>query len=154
MKQLFSILMILAMVAPSHAADPVTLGSAADAKWTGTTEEAAATPENKEWLKKGKAETVTGEIIDLSCYLQLGKRGEKHKACGTKCIQAGQQGALLDAKGEIYLLMPEQHHPRRDGQVSLKDWMASHMGETATIAGVLVEEKGHKALYVQAPGGK
>src|SRR6185436_16894285 len=29
----------------------------------------------------GKPVTVTGEIIDLSCYFQLGKHGEKHKSC-------------------------------------------------------------------------
>src|SRR5438477_630528 len=38
----------------------------------------------------GKNATVTGEIIDLSCYLQLGKHGEKHKSCGQKCLNSGQ----------------------------------------------------------------
>src|SRR5258708_40250326 len=37
----------------------------------------------------GKVVTVTGEIIDLSCYLQLGKHGDKHKPCGTKCLNTG-----------------------------------------------------------------
>jgi hypothetical protein len=50
--------------------------------------------------------------------------------------------------------MAEQHHPRRDGQVSVKDWAAAHMGENASVTGLLVDEKGQKALYVQAPAGK
>src|SRR3712207_4045738 len=28
---------------------------------------------------KGKPITVTGEIIDYSCYLQVGKHGDKHR---------------------------------------------------------------------------
>src|SRR5581483_7497812 len=31
---------------------------------------------------KGKPVTVVGEIIDLSCYLQVGKHGDKHRECG------------------------------------------------------------------------
>lgn len=129
----------------------VTLGSPAGARWTPTTEEAASNPENKEWLKRGKPTTVTGEIVDVSCLLQLGKRGPAHVDCGRKCVRAGQPGGLVDAEGRLYLLVPEQHHPRRDGAVSLRTWIASHMGATATITGVLTEEHGSKALFVQAP---
>ena len=35
---------------------------------------------------KGKAVTVVGEVIDLSCYMQVGKHGDKHRDCGQKCI--------------------------------------------------------------------
>lgn len=136
---------------PSPAPGPVTLGSEADARWTPTTEEAATKPEQKDWLKRGKTATITGEIVDVSCYLQLGKRGPAHVECGRKCVTAGQPGGLLDAKGDLYLLVPEQHHPRRDGGVSLRTWIASHMGAQATISGVLNEEKGQRALFVQAP---
>ena len=130
---------------------PITLGSPADARWTSTTEEAASKPEHKEWLKKGKPLTVTGEIVDVSCYLQLGKRGPAHVDCGRKCVSAGQPGGILDASGTLYLLVPEQHHPRRDGAVSLRTWIASHMGAQATVSGVESEEHGQHALFVQAP---
>lgn len=140
--------------APAQPASPspaVTLGSEAEAKWTATTEEAASGPEHKEWLKKGAARTITGEVVDVSCWLQLGKRGPAHVACGTKCVTAGQPGGLLDDEGNLYILMPEQHHPRRDGQVSLRTWIAAHMGARATVSGVLTEERGQKALFVSAP---
>ena len=29
----------------------------------------------------GTARTLTGEIIDFSCYLEVGKHGEKHRDC-------------------------------------------------------------------------
>lgn len=137
--------------APAPAPSPVSLGSPADARWTPTTEEAATAPANKEWLKRGKPLTVTGEIVDVSCYLQLGKRGPGHVECGRKCVSAGQPGGLVDEMGTLYILFPEQHHPRRDGAVSLRTWIAAHMGAQATITGVASEENGQKALFVQAP---
>ena len=42
----------------------------------------------------GKEATVTGEIIDLSCYLQLGKHGAAHASCGSKCIASGELSGL------------------------------------------------------------
>jgi hypothetical protein len=42
--------------------------------WTGTT--MAAGVDGKP--QPGKTVTVVGEIVDMSCYLQLGKHGEKH----------------------------------------------------------------------------
>lgn len=33
---------------------------------------------------EGKPISVVGEIIDLSCYLQVGKHGDKHRDCGQK----------------------------------------------------------------------
>ena len=157
MKPMIPILFALLLSAPVAAqsaapsAAPVTLGSATDAKWTDTTNQAAATPENKDWLGKGRVTTVSGEIVDVSCYLQLGKKGPKHVDCGRKCVTAGQPGGLLDKDGTLYLLVAEQHHPRRDGQVSLRTWIAANMGAQATITGMLNESNGQRALFVQAP---
>lgn len=121
------------------------------AAWSATTEEAAATPANKAWLKKGHAVTLTGEVVDLSCYLQLGKKGDAHKACGAKCVANGEPAGLLTKEGKVYMLMAEQHHPRRDGQVSLAAEMASQMGQTITVSGMLVKNGGIPTVYVEAP---
>ncbi len=121
------------------------------ATWSATTEEAAATPANKAWLKKGKAVTLTGEVVDLSCYLQLGKKGDAHKACGAKCVAAGEPAGLLTKSGKVYMLMPEQHHPRRDGQVTLAAEMASQMGQTITVSGMLVKNGGIPTVFIEAP---
>ena len=65
----------------------------------------------------GRPITRVGEIVDFSCYLQLGKHGEKHRACGQKCVNNGQPIGLLTKDGALYMLMPEEHDPRRDGGV-------------------------------------
>src|SRR5260370_23931249 len=57
-----------------------TLGEKPAEAWTATT--VAAGGEKKP--QPGKRGTVTGEIVDLSCCLQFGKRGNKHSRFGTK----------------------------------------------------------------------
>jgi hypothetical protein len=98
----------------------------------------------------GKPEKVTGEIVDLSCYLQLGKHGEKHVACGKKCITAGEPIGLVAKDGEIYMLMAEEHDPRRDGQAAgFRKAAADHLGHIMEVTGTLSNVGGYKAVYVQ-----
>jgi len=131
-------------------ATAVTLGKAETAKWTATTYEAATAEANKKVLESGKTTTVTGEVVDVSCYLQLGKRGEAHVACGSKCIANGQPIGLLDAEDNLYIVMAEEHHPRRDGQVELKTVLGPLLAKTVTLTGMTTQMKGYHALFVQA----
>ena len=98
----------------------------------------------------GKMETVSGEIVDLSCYLQLGKHGEKHIPCGKKCITAGEPIGMVAKNGEIYMLMAEEHDPRRDGQTAgFRSAAADHIGHIMEVTGTLSSFGGYKAVYVQ-----
>src|SRR5882672_3195483 len=81
------------------AAVGVHLGKEESAKWTPTTIEAASGELNKKVLESGEVKTVTGEVVDVSCFLQLGKRGEAHIPCGSKCIRNGQPIGLVDPDG-------------------------------------------------------
>lgn len=132
------------------AAAPVVLGKAETAKWTATTYEAATAEANRKVLESGKVVTVTGEVVDVSCYLQLGKRGEAHIACGTKCIANGQPIGIVDAEDQLYIVMAEEHHPRRDGQVELKSVLGPLLAKNVTLTGMMTEMKGYRALFVQA----
>jgi len=99
---------------------------------------------------EGKSETMVGEIVDLSCYLQLGKHGEKHVACGKKCITSGEPIGLVAKSGDIYMLMAEEHDPRRDGQVTgFRKAAADHIGHIMEVTGTLSTVGGYKAIYVQ-----
>ncbi|HJU83204.1 MAG TPA: hypothetical protein VJ600_03250, partial [Holophagaceae bacterium] len=88
------LLTAILLLSPAQGAKP-----AETPKWSATTLDAAATQANKDILAKGKAMTVTGEIIDLSCFNQLGKKGEAHKACGAKCVSHGSPAGILAADG-------------------------------------------------------
>lgn len=135
---------------PAATAAPVVLGKPESAKWSATTYEAATAEANKKVLESGKVATVTGEVVDVSCYLQLGKRGEAHVACGSKCIANGQPIGVVDAEGQLYIVMPEEHHPRRDGQVELKTVLGPLLAKQVTLTGMMTEMKGYRALFVPA----
>ncbi|MEW4570209.1 hypothetical protein AB1L88_20270 [Tautonia sp. JC769] len=97
----------------------------------------------------GKAMTVVGEIVDLSCYLQVGKRGDKHRDCGQKCAEQGQPIGLLTEDGSLFILMDEEHNPRRDGMTNFRKAAIENMANVVTVHGTFSEVAGQKALYVQ-----
>jgi hypothetical protein len=126
------------------------IGKPMGAKWSPTTYEAAATEAQKKMLEAGKPKTVTGEVVDVSCYLQLGKRGEAHVACGTKCINNGQPIGLVDTSGTLYILFAEEHHPRRDGSTDLKKVFVPLLAKQVAVSGMVTEMRGYRALFVNA----
>src|SRR4029077_2335791 len=79
--------------------------------------------------------TVTGEIIDFSCYLQIGKHGDKHRDCAQKCFRNGQPIGLLAQDGTVYMLMEEEHDPRRDGAGTFRNAAIEHAGHIMEVTG-------------------
>jgi hypothetical protein len=122
-----------------------TIGTKPAAPWTTTS--VAAGVDSKP--QPGKPVTVVGEIVDFSCYLQLGKHGEKHRACGQKCVANGQPIGLLTKAGTLYMLMPEEHDPRRDGGVDAKASASDHMGHIVEVNGTEASVGGYRGIYVQ-----
>ena len=122
-----------------------TLGTKPDQPWTTTT--VAAGVDSKP--QAGRPITVIGEVVDFSCYLQLGKHGEKHRACGQKCVNNGQAIGLLAKDGTLYMLMPEEHDPRRDGGVDAKASGSEHMGHIVQVNGTAASVNGYRGIFVQ-----
>jgi len=119
--------------------------------WSATTLEAAATEANKKVLAEAKPLTVTGEIVDVSCYTQLGKRGEAHKACGTMCVASGSPAGIVTSEGTLYILMAEPHHPRRDGKASLAKYLSERMAQILTVSGMASSHGGIHTLFISVP---
>ena len=126
------------------------VAEAAGAGWTETTWEAATTPKQRKVLERARVQTITGEVVDVSCFLQLGKRGEAHIPCGQRCARNGQPVGLLADDGTLYLLFTEEHHPRRDGQTSLKERFAELMAKRVQVNGPVTTYRGHRALFVRS----
>lgn len=122
-----------------------TLGSKPSQPWTTTS--VAAGVDSKP--QPGRAVTRVGEVVDFSCYLQLGKHGEKHRACGQKCVNNSQPIGLLTQDGSLYMLMPEEHDPRRDGGVDAKASASDHMGHIVEVNGTEAMVNGYRAIFVQ-----
>ena len=132
--------------APSTA--PAVLGAKGSAKWTETTVKAAGTPEQKAVLDGAKAATIMGELVEVSCYLQLGKRGEKHIPCGSDCLRHGMPAGIVDKDGKLTLLFVEEHDPRRNGQLDVREKLADLIAKQVTATGMLTMKDGFQALYV------
>jgi len=120
------------------------LGEPAAQPWSATTIGAAVDGKPN----PGEVKTLVGEIVDFSCYLQVGKHGEKHKACGQKCLTNGQPIGLLTKDGNLYMLMEEEHDPRRDGLTDFRKAATDHMANIMEVTGTQASHAGYKALFV------
>ena len=120
------------------------IGATPDNPWSVTT--VAASVDGKP--VPGKVVTVVGEIVDLSCYLQVGKHGGKHRDCGQKCLKNGQPIGLLTKEGKLYLLMEEEHDPRRDGLTTFRQAAIDNMAYVMEITGTSSKVGDLEALYV------
>ncbi len=127
--------------APASLGEPVA-SFGESPSWTETTVKAA----NRGTT--GRSKTVIGEVVDVSCYLQLGKRGEAHIPCGSNCVANGAPIGVVDDKNDLYLVMAEEHDPRRYGNVALKEAMIPFMAKTVQVTGMLTQRDGVNTLYV------
>ena len=128
----------------TYDAPMATLGQTMAEPWSATTIGAGVDKKPQ----PGHEVTLVGEVVDFSCYLQLGKHGEKHRSCGQKCVQNGQPAGLLTKDGELYMLMPEEHDPRRDGGVSISAAGSEHMGHIIKVIGTEAQVGGYRAVYI------
>jgi hypothetical protein len=120
------------------------LGEAPAQPWSATTVGAAVDGKPN----PGTEKTLVGEIVDFSCYLQVGKHGEKHRACGQKCFTNGQPIGLLTKDGNLYMLMEEEHDPRRDGLTDFRKAATEHVAHIMEVSGTQSSHAGYKALFV------
>ncbi len=88
--------------------------------------------------KAGSEVTVTGEVLDMACYLDHGAHGSGHADCAKKCISSGLPVGLKGSDGKTYLLIGE-HMPANEE-------LAKHAAETITVHGKLVERDGINLL--------
>ena len=121
------------------------LGEKAADPWSATT--LGASVDGKPNV--GATKTVVGEIVDFSCYLEVGKHGDKHRDCAQKCFRNGQPIGLLTEDGGLYMLMEEEHDPRRDGMGVFRQAAIDHAGHIMEVTGTASSVNGFNALYVR-----
>src|ERR1043166_7105121 len=52
---------------------------------------------------QGNEMTLTGQVIDVNCYMTMGASGAGHKQCATGCAKAGVALAILSSDGTLYM---------------------------------------------------
>jgi hypothetical protein len=89
-------------------------------------------------VRAADTKTVTGEVVDLMCYLDHGAKGEKHAGWAETCIKSGGPVGLLTKDDRLYLIIGD-HKP-------INDMLASHAAKTITVKGKVVERNGMKMI--------
>ena len=93
---------------------------------------------------KGERVTVTGEVVEMWCYLEAGDRGAAKKACATACAQAGNPIALVDDKGQLFVLAGlKSHQPAQE-------LLLDKMSERVTVTGTLVKNPNAQMIYIES----
>jgi len=87
----------------------------------------------KDSLDASASKEITGEVVDMMCYVDHNAMGEKHAGCAAKCIKGnGPVGIVSD--GKAYLIVGD-HKPMNDA-------LAEFAGKTITIRGKMAERGG------------
>ncbi len=98
---------------------------------------ALAAEQGKESLDASATKEVTGEIVDMMCYVDHNAMGEKHAACAQKCIKSGGPVGIV-SDGKAYLVVGA-HKP-------MNDELAPLAGQTVTLKGKMASNGGVSML--------
>lgn len=116
------------------------LALAAGLAWAG--------PEHKghEHMTAGdkKGAVVTGEVLDMACYMAHEAKGAGHAKCAKSCLLDGAPMGLLTEKGEVYLLVGD-HSDDKPYKAAME-----LAGMKAKVTGTLSRKNGVQAIVVSA----
>jgi hypothetical protein len=91
------------------------------------------------------AETVTGEVVDLACYLpHPDMKGSGHRKCAETCAKKGLPLGILTDDKQVYLLLEDHENPKPYEQAKAK------AAEKITVEGEKVAQGGLQAIVVEA----
>jgi hypothetical protein len=76
---------------------------------------------------------ITGEVVDMMCYVDHGATGDKHAACAAKCIKGGGPVGIKSAD-KTYLIVGD-HKP-------MNNQLSAYAAKTITVKGKVAEKDG------------
>lgn len=94
--------------------------------------------------KAAAKDSVTGEVIDTSCYMKKGAKGAAHAKCAETCAKAGSPLSLLTDDGKVVFLIGD-----KDPGPGANPMLIEHVAKRVTIDGVWHERSGTKVFEVQ-----
>jgi Heavy metal binding domain len=97
--------------------------------------------EGHEHGKATKPVTLTGEVVDLNCFMMHPESatGPDHAKCAKSCIGKGLPVGFLADNGTLYSVLGKEHE-------SAGALLAGHVGERSAITGNVFEHHGVKAI--------
>ena len=92
----------------------------------------------------GKTVTLTGEVLDMDCYMNEGASGKEHKSCAVMCLNNAAPVGLLTSDGKAYFLTANEDKGKTQFYDNVRKWG----GEKAKITGVMQKRGGTLCLRV------
>ncbi|MGH7539899.1 MAG: hypothetical protein ACRELC_02765, partial [Gemmatimonadota bacterium] len=87
--------------------------------------------------------TISGQVVDMTCYLNMGLKGADHKQCAELCAKAGLQLGILGSDGRLYLAT-DQGMPAPDVNPKLIPFAE----EQVRVTGVVNERSGARSIVI------
>ena len=85
---------------------------------------------------------VTGEVLDMTCYIASNLSGPDHAKCARICIRSGEPAGIKARDGKVYLLTGEPGH-------SVNEELAEYAAQVVTIKGKQTVRDGFAQLQVE-----
>jgi hypothetical protein len=85
---------------------------------------------------------VTGEVLDMTCYIASNLSGPDHAECARVCIKSGEPAGIKTRDGKVYLLTGEPGH-------SVNAELANYAAQIVTIKGRQTVRDGLMQLQVE-----
>ncbi len=95
----------------------------------------------------GKEVSVTGELVDMFCYMPHEGKGKKHAECARMCVKNGAPLGLLTQDGKVYLLIEDHSSPKARKPYEEARAM---VGDVMTVKGDAYERGGVQAIAVES----
>jgi hypothetical protein len=86
-----------------------------------------------------KADTITGEVVDITCYAAHQGKGEKHAACAQKCLTSGSPAGLV-SDGKLWVVVMKDHSPLSPKLAAFAGKMVTAEGSKITVDGANIFE--------------
>ena len=95
--------------------------------------------------KKAKETTISGEVVDVSCYLAHGSggMGDAHKSCAEACAKAGGPLGIVTKAGKLYVsVMPDDH------QAGPAAMLTDHIAQQVEATGIVRSKGGVNGIMI------
>lgn len=102
------------------------------------------TPQAQAQDKSDDMASISGEVVDMNCYITRGAKGPDHAGCAKACVKGGQPMGLLTDDGTLVLLA--KNNKSADAYEGLKE----KAGEKVEVSGKLAERDGIKMMIVSS----
>jgi hypothetical protein len=92
-------------------------------------------------LGQGQEVVVTGEVLDMTCYIAHNLSGPQHAECAKECIRKGLPVGIKGEDGKTYLLVGQKQAVNAE--------LADYASKTVTIRGKKTMRDGFALLQVE-----